>query len=51
VATRLGEATAERGGRRKTYYSLSSDGRVAVKASLRAIRTMAAGLGAAYEMS
>ena len=51
VATRLGEATAERGGRRKTYYSLSSDGRVAVKASLRALRTMTAGLGAAYEMS
>jgi PadR family transcriptional regulator, regulatory protein PadR len=49
VKSRLGEATAVRGGRRKTYYSLSSDGRDAVKASLRALRTMTRGLGAAWE--
>src|SRR5664279_1773801 len=49
VTTRLGEATAERGGRRKTYYSLSTTGRAAVKASLKALRTMSAGLGAALE--
>ena len=49
VSTRLGEATAERGGRRKTYYSLSTAGREAVKSSLKALRTMTAGLGAAWE--
>jgi DNA-binding PadR family transcriptional regulator len=50
VATRLGEATAERGGRRKTYYTVSRGGRQAVKDSLRALRTMASGLGAAWEL-
>jgi DNA-binding PadR family transcriptional regulator len=50
VVARLGEATAERGGRRKTYFSLSSAGRSAVQASLRALRTMTAGLGAALEL-
>ncbi len=50
VTTRMGEATAERGGRRKTYYSLSTTGREAVKASLKALRTMSAGLGAALEL-
>lgn len=50
VATRLGEATAERGGRRKTYYTVSRDGRLAVQDSLRALRTMTTGLGAAWEL-
>jgi PadR family transcriptional regulator, regulatory protein PadR len=50
VATRLGEATPERGGRRKTYYSVSADGREAVRQSMRALRTMASGLGAAWEL-
>ncbi|MEO8031618.1 MAG: helix-turn-helix transcriptional regulator [Gemmatimonadota bacterium] len=51
IAARLGEATAERGGRRKTHYTVSRDGRAAVKDSLRALRTMTAGLGAAWELS
>jgi len=49
VKSRLGEATAVRGGRRKTYFSLSAAGREAVKDSLRALRTMTRGLGAAWE--
>ena len=49
VAARLGEATAERGGRRKTYYTVSRDGRLAVKDTLRALRTMTSGLGPAWE--
>ncbi|HTO72667.1 MAG TPA: PadR family transcriptional regulator [Gemmatimonadales bacterium] len=50
VSSRLGEATAERGGRRKTYFSVSRQGREAVREALRAIRTMTRGLGAAWEM-
>ena len=50
IAARLGEATAERGGRRKTYYSVSRGGRQAVTDSLRTLRTMTAGLGAAWEL-
>lgn len=49
VTSRLGEATAERGGRRKTYFSLSTAGREAVKSSLSALRTMTRGLGPAWE--
>ena len=49
IAARLGEATAERGGRRKTYYTVSKDGRQAVKDSLQTLRTMTRGLGPAWE--
>lgn len=44
VASRLGEPTAERGGRAKRYYTLTPAGRQAVRGSLAALRRMAAGL-------
>ena len=44
VASRLGEPTAERGGRAKRYYALTPAGRLAVRGSLAALRRMSAGL-------
>jgi DNA-binding PadR family transcriptional regulator len=44
VGTRLGEPTAERGGRRKRYYHLLPLGRRALGASLDAIRRLAVGV-------
>jgi PadR family transcriptional regulator PadR len=44
VASRYGEPTAERGGRRKRFYRLEPDGRRALARSLEAIRRMAVGL-------
>ena len=46
VDSRLGEPTAERGGRRKKYFQINAEGRRAIRQSLRAIRQMAQGLGA-----
>ena len=40
VSSRLGEATAERGGRRKTYFALTGHGQRALNASERAIDAM-----------
>ncbi len=45
VATRLGESTPERGGRRKRYYQLTPAGQAALRTSLGAIQRMASGLG------
>jgi len=45
VAARLGEPTAERGGRRKRYYNVTAQGRRALAKSLAAIQRMTAGLG------
>ena len=44
VTSRLGEPTAERGGRAKRYYALTPAGRQAVRSSLAALRRMTAGL-------
>jgi DNA-binding PadR family transcriptional regulator len=44
VAARLGEATAERGGRRKRFYRLLPAGRRALSASLDAVRRLSRGL-------
>jgi DNA-binding PadR family transcriptional regulator len=44
VVTRMGEATPERGGRRKRYYQLTPAGQVALRTSLEAIRKMTRGL-------
>ena len=44
VATRLGEPTPERGGRRKRYYHLNPGGRAALAASLGAIQRMSQGV-------
>ena len=49
VKAHLGEATPERGGRRKKFFTLHASGRRAVSASLRALRTMTGGLDASWE--
>ena len=49
VATRQGEPTPERGGRRKKYFAISAPGKRALQGSLRAIRTMTRGLDASWE--
>jgi len=49
VESRLGEPTAERGGRRKKHYQINADGRRAIRQSLKAIRQMARGLDGAME--
>jgi DNA-binding PadR family transcriptional regulator len=51
VCSRLGEPTAERGGRRKRFYQLSAEGRRALSRSLRAVRRMARGLEPKLERS
>jgi DNA-binding PadR family transcriptional regulator len=50
IASRLGEATPERGGRRKKYFEITSAGRGAVRASLRRLRTMTRGLDPSLEL-
>lgn len=49
VGSRIGEPTAERGGRRKKHYRLLAPGSRALKASLAAIRRMTEGLGREFE--
>jgi PadR family transcriptional regulator, regulatory protein PadR len=44
VASRYGEPTAERGGRRKRFYRLRPDGRRALAKSFQAMTRMAHGL-------
>jgi len=50
VGSRVGEPTAERGGRRKKYYRLLAPGDRALKASLAALRRMTAGLGREFDV-
>ena len=49
LASELGEPTAERGGRAKRFYAVTSSGRAAVAEECRVIRRMTAGLGLAGE--
>jgi DNA-binding PadR family transcriptional regulator len=49
VVSRIGEPTAERGGRRKKHYQLLAPGQRALKSSLAVIRRMTAGLGREFE--
>jgi DNA-binding PadR family transcriptional regulator len=49
IASRLGDPTPERGGRRKRFFLISASGRRALRASLRAIRTMTRGLDASWD--
>ena len=49
VETRLGEPTAERGGRRKRYYRVNTVGEQALKASLGSLRALTAGLGREFQ--
>jgi PadR family transcriptional regulator, regulatory protein PadR len=44
VTSRYGEPTPERGGRRKRFYSLTREGRVALAKSFAVVRRMARGL-------
>lgn len=44
VASRIGEPTAERGGRAKRYYSVTAVGKRVLKQNLVALSRMAAGL-------
>lgn len=49
AATRVGEPTPERGGRRKKHYSVTAPGRHALQRSLAALRRLARGLDPAWE--
>ena len=49
VASRIGEPTPERGGRRKKHYRPLAAGVRALKQSLAALRSMTAGLGSGLE--
>jgi DNA-binding PadR family transcriptional regulator len=49
VTSRIGEPTAERGGRRTRCYAVSPAGRRALQASIRTLRNMAAGLDVGLE--
>jgi PadR family transcriptional regulator PadR len=51
VTSRYGEPTAERGGRRKRFYQLTSEGRRALAHSLRTLQRMARGLEPKLERS
>jgi DNA-binding PadR family transcriptional regulator len=44
VASRIGEPTAERGGRRKKHYRLAASGQRALRQSMAGLRNMADGL-------
>ena len=44
LKSRLGEPTAERGGRAKRFYELTGSGELALSGSLNAVRRMAQGL-------
>ena len=50
VATRLGEPTPQRGGRRKKYYRPLAAGRRELAASLEALRSMTRGLNPGFEV-
>jgi DNA-binding PadR family transcriptional regulator len=49
ISSRLADPTPERGGRRKRYFLVTASGRRALRASLRAIRTMTRGLDASWD--
>ena len=51
VATRLGEPTPQRGGRRKKFYRPLAAGRRELAASLNALRSMTRGLATGVELS
>jgi len=49
VASRVGDPTPERGGRRKRFFEIRPAGRHAVAANLRGLRAMTRGLGPSLE--
>jgi PadR family transcriptional regulator len=50
VASRLGEPTPERGGRRKKHYRLIAAGQRALKHSISGLRSMTEGLDADFKL-
>jgi DNA-binding PadR family transcriptional regulator len=50
VASRIGEPTPERGGRRKKHFRLSTAGQRALRHSLAALRSMTDGLEAHFKI-
>jgi DNA-binding PadR family transcriptional regulator len=50
VSSRLGEATPERGGRRKRFFALTAAGKRALTRSLRAVQGMMQGLDPEWEI-
>jgi PadR family transcriptional regulator len=51
AASSLGEPTAERGGRRKTYFRIPPAGRRALSHALASLRRMASGLSADLDLA
>ena len=49
VASRMGEPTAARGGRRKRYFAPTAEGRRALRESIAALRRMAHGLQVGWD--
>ena len=50
VASRIGDPTPERGGRRKKHFRLSAAGQRALRQSLSALRSMTDGLEAPFKI-
>jgi DNA-binding PadR family transcriptional regulator len=50
VASRVGEPTAERGGRAKRHFGLTATGERALRQSVAALRRMTEGLGAELKL-
>ena len=51
VSAHLGEPTAERGGRRKKHYEVTTAGREALGRSLSALRKLSLGLDTALDLT
>ncbi len=51
VRSRLGEATAKRGGRRKRYFALAPAGEMALETSLQELRSLSHGLEPRFRLS
>jgi len=51
IASRMGETAPYRGGRRKRHYEVTAPGLKLLKASINALRRMAAGLAVGLEQS
>ena len=49
VTSRIGEPTAQRGGRRTRCYAVTNAGKRALQATFKTLRTMAAGLDVGLE--
>ena len=50
VASRLGEPTAVRGGRRRRHYAVTRAGRAAVRESFETLRRMSQGLAVGWDV-